>query len=220
MNDLNDNTNSAECERIAALVTRVLDRETSAETLTNDSHLVECAACRDMVATVEQFTLPTPKPSMLFTERVVRAADRDFRQRRRTRWMVRSGAMALAASVMVAVVAMKPWAAKPNEIVQVPVPEVKTIVKPVKIEQSFAEAGSAFVSITRKATDQSLAPAVNWIASRDANVPAERTETSSLANLPNAAKDGIEPIANTTKRAFNLFVRDVAGLTATGKMKS
>ncbi len=216
MNDLN--SNSAECERIAALVTRILDREASAETLADDSHLVECTACREMVAISEQFPLPTPKPSMLFTERVVRAADRDFRQRRRTRWMVRSGAMVMAASVLVAVVAMKPWAAKPNEIVQVP--EVKSTVKPVKIEQSFAEAGSAFVSITRKATDQSLAPAVNWIASRDATVPAERTEIRTLANLPNAAKDGIEPIANTTKRAFNLFVRDVAGLTASGKMKS
>ncbi len=218
MNDLNLNTNSADCERIAALVTRVLDREAVSETLVDDSHLVDCAACREMVAIAEQFSLPTPKPSMLFTERVVRAADRDFRQRRRTRWMVRSGAMAMAASVLVSVVAMKPWAAKPNEIVQVP--EVKSTVKPVKIEQSFAEAGSAFVSITRKATDQSLAPAVNWIASRDATVPAERTEISTLANLPNAAKDGIEPITNTTKRAFNLFVRDVAGLTATGKMKS
>ncbi len=215
MNEVNSNS---ECERFAALVTRLLDREASAETLADDSHMVECASCREMVAIVEQFPLPTPKPSMLFTERVVRAADRDYRQRRRTRWMVRSGAMAIAASVLVAVVAMKPWAAKPNEIVQVP--EVKSIVKPVKLEQSFAEAGSAFVSITRKATDQSLAPAVNWIASRDAVVPAERNSGSTLANLPNAAKDGIEPIANTTKRAFNLFVRDVAGLTASGKMKS
>jgi len=216
MND--PNSNFAECERIAVLVTRVLDREAAAGTLADDSHLAECATCREMVAIVEQFSLPTLKPSMLFTERVVRAADRDFRQRRRTRWMVRSGAMAMAASVLVAVVAMKPWATKPNEIVQVP--ELKSTVKPVKIEQSFAEAGSAFVSITRKATDQSLAPAVNWIASRDAVVPAERTESSTLANLPSAAKDGIEPIANTTKRAFNLFVRDVAGLTASGKMKS
>ncbi len=215
MNEVNSNS---ECERIAALVTRVLDREAAVEKLSDDSHLAECAACREMVAIVEQFALPTPKPSMLFTECVVRAADRDYRQRRRTRWMVRSGAMAMAASVLVAVVAMKPWAAKPNEIVQLP--EVKSTVKPVKIEQSFAEAGSAFVSITRKATDQSLAPAVNWIASRDATVPAERTEIRTLANLPNAAKDGIEPIANTTKRAFNLFVRDVAGLTASGKMKS
>ena len=216
MND--PNSNSAECERIAALVTRVLDREATGEALSDDSHLAECATCREMVAIVEQFSLPTPKPSMLFTERVVRAADRDFRQRRRTRWMVRSGAMAMAASVLVAVVVMKPWATKSYEIVQVP--DVRSTVKPVKIEQSFAEAGSAFVSITRKATDQSLAPAVNWIASRDATVPADRNPSSTLANLPNAAKDGIEPIANTTKRAFNLFVRDVAGLTASGKMKS
>ncbi len=215
MNEVNSNS---ECERIASLVTRVLDREETAETLADDSHLAECATCREMVAIVEQFALPTPKPSMLFTEHVVRAADRDFRQRRRTRWMVRSGTIAMAASVLVAVIALKPWTTKPNEIVQVPV--VKSTVKPVRIEQSFAEAGSAFVSITRKATDQSLAPAVNWIASRDANVPAERNQGSTMANLPNAAKDGIEPIANTTKRAFNLFVRDVAGLTATGKMKS
>lgn len=215
---MNDSNSNSECERIAALVTRVLDREVATDTLANDSHLTECATCREMVAIVEQFALPTPKPSMLFTERVIRAADRDYRQRRRTRWMVRSGAMAMAASVLVTLMAMKPWATKPSEIVQLP--ETKSIVKPVKIEQSFAEAGTAFVSITRKATDQSLASAVNWIASRDATVPAERNPGSALANLPNAAKDGIEPIANTTKRAFNLFVRDVAGLTATGKMKS
>ena len=49
-------------------------------------------------------------------------------------------------------------------------------------------------------------------------LPGVEPATESLAGMPEAARSGIEPVADKTRRAVNLFLRDV-GLGSPAKPK-
>lgn len=237
----------ADCRAFDRLANRVLDRELPPAALDADAHATHCPGCRaaraGVVRLLRRTFPPVLAPTPGFADRVTRAAVADFRRRRMLRRAARVGIGALAASLLVGT-----WFASPRSpladrgafarwwpagvVRPVPVPEAPPAPdstpdrqeSPDSIRGRFAEAGSAVVSLTRKATDDTLAPALTLFTApapspvRPGRPAGELPEA--LTELPQAAKAGLEPLTNTAKRAVNLFLRDVGGAAGGGKMKS
>jgi hypothetical protein len=240
----------AECAAFAALAHHVLDGERPAADLDNDPHAAECPVCQAgrtgvlrMLEGLRHTTTPTPPAG--FVDRATRAAVADYRRRRLLRLSARVGVGALAACLLIAVWLASPrsplddrgvfarwWPAgraTPNPVPAPPAPApdqnsyATDVPKSGTLRGQLNEAGSAFVSLTRKATDDTLAPARNLFAvppRGGPDKPAKADLPDAVIDIPEAAKAGLEPLADTARRAVNLFLRDVGGAAGTGKMKS
>jgi hypothetical protein len=235
----------AACAAFERLVNRVLDGDAPAAELASDPHASVCPFCRAervgalfLIDGLKQ--TPVPVPPAGFAARATRAVIREHRRRTAVRWAVRTGAGALAASLVLAWLASPrsplsdrgafarwwPGAATNPATAPNPAPDPDAMARrepPETIQSQIGEAGSAVVALTRKATDDTLAPARNLFASSAPRVPPKPTAgdpPDPLADMPQAAKAGLEPLTNAAKRAVNLFVRDVGGATGAGKMKS
>jgi hypothetical protein len=217
---------SAGCTAFEAVVNAVLDRELGPDALDGD-HPAGCTECRALAAAARQLlgtTFTQPAPPSDFAERVVAAAVRDRRARRRLRLV---GA-ALAASVLagIAMYLLRPTPVETREFVEVPpAPRVVPEAPPPRVSDRFAEAGSALVAITNRAREQTLNPTRTLLPSPEAvvvpkagAVPGIEPVAESLAGMPEAARSGIEPVADKSRRAVNLFLRDV-GLGNNAKPK-
>jgi hypothetical protein len=150
------------------------------------------------------------------------------------RWAGLAGVGAMAAALLIG------WLSSPpadntaiakkdtqTEVPAPPLPDTKSFAHrdpPAEtIRGQIGEAGSAVVSLTRKATDDTLSPARNLFAAPAPRVSPKQPAIDlpdPLAEMPEAAKAGLEPLADTAKRAVNLFLRDVGGAAGAGKMKS
>lgn len=210
------------CDEFAAVTNAVLDRELPASAL-DSPHAAACADCRELAGSVQLLlsALPGPQPAPPdgFAFRVVAAALRDRNRELRIRWATRVGGFAVAAGVAVAVYlgSKTPPTPAPTPVVEVvvtPTPEPLPTPRPARVADKLAEAGSAFAALTQKSADEAIAPTRNLFPAvepvafpRVPDVPAETPVP--LAHLPGAAKAGIEPVAASAKRAWNLFVRDV-----------
>jgi hypothetical protein len=216
----------AGCAAFEAMVNAVLDRELGPDALDGD-HSAGCAECRALAVAARQLLVATfaqPRPPSGFTERVVAVAVRDRRARRRLRLV---GA-ALAASVLAGttVYLLRPTSVETREFVHVPpAPDVVPEAPPPRVSDRFAEAGSALVAITNRVKEQTVNPPRTLLPPSEAvtvpkagAVPGIEPVAESLAGMPEAARSGIEPVADKSRRAVNLFLRDV-GLGPNAKPK-
>lgn len=215
------------CERFETLVGRVLDSELPASALRADPHAADCPACRTTAAAVGRMLGGLAAVSFAavptgFADRTTAAAVRDYRRRQRVRWAARSGGLAVAASVLLVAWThfSRPQTDHRPPVVHHGLPQ--PAVPPVPVGRSLSEAGSALVSLTKKAADDTLGPALNLFAAGDRPDRGRESppDVQPLADVPEAARAGLEPVANTAKRALNLFLRDVGGAAGGGKMKS
>jgi hypothetical protein len=204
----------AACADFAALAQRFLDGELDAAALDAHPHGGSCPDCRALAAAARalgEAAPVAPAPSAGLTERIVAAAVRDYRIRRARR----RAALALAASVLVAGCAylLLPTRADAPVIAQTQPPALEA---PPRVADRVAAAGDALAALTRHAADQTVTPArhlvppaesVSW--PRAELPPAVEPAVESLAEMPDAARSGFEPMANTTRRAVSLFLRDV-----------
>ncbi len=211
---------SPDCTAFEAVVQRVLDGEFAHDRL-GDRHVQSCPACRDLLkATVAfaAFPTPVPKPSVGLNQRVLLTVlhdRRQRRQRRQRRLLVGGSALAMAACLFISLgVYFTQTGSKPTpEIVEVaPMPPT---LNALRVTDQVAEAGSAITAMTRRATEQAMRPTralfpVDPMAVPQIDLPTTmEPATESLAALPSAAKSGLEPITDGTRRAVNLFLRDV-----------
>jgi hypothetical protein len=217
---MNEPTGRSECDAFAEVVQSVLDGDRPAGALAAP-HAANCDDCRALAesaqalaAGIRELARSIVPPD--FAARVVPAA---LAERRRERFGRRAMATtALAASVLFAIIVAKPWAPDGRAVAEretVSEPPVR-IAPPV--EDSLREAGSAFVSLTKRTAAETFAPARNLLAGielPDATPPAEppKVEAASMDSP-------IAPITNTARRAINLFIRDVGGLAPSSNRKS
>lgn len=207
----------AGCAAFEAVVNAVLDRDLGPDALERD-HPASCAECRALAVAARQLLgapFPRPDPPSGSTGRIVAAAVRDRRSRRRLRLV---GA-ALATSLLLVGMAylLRPTPTEKHEFVHVPpTPPVVPEAHPPRVSDRFAEAGSALVAITNRAKEQtvnptrSLFPPAESIAVPMAGtLPGIEPAAESLAGMPEAARSGMEPVTDTTRRAVNLFLRDI-----------
>jgi hypothetical protein len=214
----------ADCAAFESVVNAVLDRELGPDALDGD-HPAACPECRALAAAARQLLdapFARPQAASGFGEQIVAAVVRDRRARRRRRLV----GVALAASLLLgaAVVLLRPPAAGPREFVHVPpAPPVVPEAPPPRVSDQFAEAGSAVVAITRRARDHTVNPTRTLIPPPESMavptaLPGIEPAADSLAGMPEGVRSGIEPVTDKTRRAVNLFLRDV-GIGAAPKPK-
>ena len=160
-----------------------------------------------------------PRAPTGFAERATAAVLAQHRAFRRRVWIARAGGLALAASVVVAVAVGLSASARPPEVASIPQTpatfDTASKVQPTApIQKSFADAGEAFVSITRTATEKALAPTKTMIASAEklpmpsAVDPKASVETKGLTDATESARVGLDPVASQPRRAMNRMLRD------------
>jgi hypothetical protein len=205
----------AECAAFEAVVNAVLDRDLGRDALECD-HPAGCRECRALVDAARQLLgapLALPTPPRGLAERIAAAAVRDRRVRRQRRLV----GLALAASVLMGAAAflLRPPPVEPLEIVHAPpTPPVVPEAPPPRVSDRFAEAGSALVAITNRARDRTVNPTRTLIPPPESvtvptALPGIEPAPESLAEMTEAVRSGIEPVTTKTRRAVNLFLRDV-----------
>lgn len=190
-----------------------------------------CAACSDWAVAARHLDrglplLVAPAPSSALTNRILAQVAAD-RSRRRTRLVLAVGAVAAAAVLLVAVwkimVRGSPIPASPSQ----PPPMAKAAdpeptPAPVPLRDSMAEAGSAVASLTTRTADETVAktklllPVVTdpSLATLDLAPPPLDPPARSLREAGEGVTVGLEPVAESARRAVGLFFRELPSMDA------
>jgi hypothetical protein len=165
--------------------------------------------------------LAVPEPPADLRERVVTRVLADHRTRRR-RWLA-VAVGAAAAVLLVAALGVRYWPRPVEEtprspedqrpFVQVPMPEPV----PPPLRESVAEASSAVVNLTWRTADEAVGPtrmlwpAVTPPALDPPEALAQPLEppARSLREAGQSVSSGLEPVANSARRAVGMFLREL-----------
>lgn len=218
----------------------VLDGELDAAAIDADPHPAACRTCRERVAAarVVLAVLANPEPvapSAGMTDAILAAmkADRYARIRRRSYAASIGVLAAVAASVMLIA-----WLTKsppvPTHFLDLangrpgsapePAPAPREVaVRPARIGDEFSKMGSALRGAPRPLTDPAaltpdvLAKVTDALTRPAADADAFRPARAALAELPDAARAGLEPVAGTAEKAFSRLLRDVGAVNVKPK---
>lgn len=207
-----------ECGPTVERIQSVLDRIHGASILSTDVHAASCEACRARVRAalgmLELFADPVPvRPN--FAESVLIEVAHDRRVRFRRKVAAVFGGFAMAAAVGLALWLNQPKDASVARQEPAPVP-----VAPIRVNEEFARSTEAIRESTR-AIAESAEAAPRLVASlTDTLFKAPMAPVSydlgpagqSIADIPDAAKSGLEPVGNTAQKAFNRLLRDVTAM--------
>lgn len=190
------------------------------------AHLADCPACRSLHAAAGRLeqglrALPPPCPPADLADRI---ALRVLAERRRpARW--RRGlflGLALAASLFL-VVGLALRRPQTGERVEAPppppppavvTPEAPPTPRP-SLGESVAEATSAVASLTRRAADETvegsraLLPPMPLPSADDPLTTAFEPPAESLREAGHGVATGLQPVADSARRAVSLFLRDL-----------
>ena len=190
----------ADCAAFVATVNAVLDGDAPASELRSD-HARECSDCRGVAVAARLLASAGPvltAPPVVPAELTVRLAAASARPRMR-RWSVPTLAVCAAVGVWLS------WPARPT-------PE-PVAVAPSGPAPRVADQWAAVTSVARHAGERAAAPArlldparVN-LPTTDVTPPTEQAAVA-LTTLGQAARAGADPVAGTTRRAVDLFLRD------------
>jgi hypothetical protein len=217
-----------DCDRSIDRLQRMLDGELPVSALDADPHTASCPNCRErsaaarIVLVAMASSVPATPPRDL-TESIIAALreDRFAERRHRSFAIVGAAVIAIAACLLLAAwlansgvqPEQPPNAAGPRDIAKVlpPAPEPR----PARLSDEFAKVGQAIVDSSKPITEPVAgAPAFLEILGDSFALPAgpsagfEPTR-SALAELPAAARTGLEPVTWTTQRAFARLMRDI-----------
>ena len=226
-----------QCRPTADTIQSVLDGDAAPAALAADPHPLTCATCRERVraARVLLAVLTAPADAVAvpagFTEKVMGDVWGAWHARRRKRVRTAGALVALAAAVLVAAFAIfTPRPERPDFVrgLTAPVAPVEEAPAPrekapaVRIGDEVAKAGQSLreapqplaesVAVAPKLLD-AFAGAFRGPAGPmpmgEALEPARR----SLAELPDAARTGLEPVTGTAQKALDRLLRDVAAVS-------
>jgi hypothetical protein len=197
----------------------VLDGDRPAGDLDADAHAAACATCRGRVAEARvllaALAVP-PAPVAVptgFAAGVLSAVRADRRARQRLRFAASvGGGLAVAAALLVAV-----WVMNQPAEQQVVAEGTRAAPRPVRVSAEFAKAGDALRESSRPITEPAAAAPKVLASLAEAMLPpmpapmgeAVAPTAVSLAELPAAARTGLEPVTGTTQKAFTRLLRDV-----------
>lgn len=220
----------------------VLDGELPAAALDADPHPAACAACRQRIAAARLVLRAlaaregTAVPANL-TDNILAQVrdDRVYRTRRRTFAVAGGIAVALAASVL-----LMSWFTSPPQEPVMPlgpsnIPDqakgqpnlpVTPEPQPVRIGEEFSKVGQALRDTSNPIAEpaakaQGVLATLTGALTRPV-APATEFEPTrkSLAELPEVARSGFEPVTATTQKAFSRLLRDVGSMQVSAKPKS
>ncbi len=228
------------CQATVKRLQGILDGELPADALDADPHPAACAACRERVAAARLMisvlglaTEPAPIPSGL-TERILDAVQADHAERRvrtRRRVFAFTGGLAIAAAVVIAVYLNWPTKTQPNNPAPPPdlanshpsgtpeiAPEPHEAPQPrIRIGDELEKASLALREAPKTITEPAIAAPrliakVGDALSFPAPVPEMDPPRAALADIPDAARTGLEPVTNTAQKAFARLLHDVGGM--------
>jgi len=199
-------------------------------------HLAACPGCRLLAAAAAglqvglRCLVPPPPPAGL-AERITVGVMADRRQRRRRRRLVFavSGLAAAAAVVLAVLMAGRPG---PNPPIgpQVALTEPRGSVPPDKtppaasLNDNMAEAGTAVESLVRRTADETVSSGQILMPSVSLPMPTEDAVTAplepsgqSLREAGHGVAAGLQPVADSAVRAFDLFRRDLPPMSPEAK---
>ncbi|QDU22089.1 anti-sigma factor family protein [Urbifossiella limnaea] len=217
----------ADCDRVGSAIQAVLDGHRP--DFDADAHVLTCAACRARVAEARvllaALAVP-PEPIAVppgFADGVLAAVRADRPEPSSRRLLATAGAgFAVAASLLVAA-----WLLNSTADRQVVV-EATRSAPPVRVSAELAKAGDAFRESSRPLTEPAAAAPKVLASIADAMFPPMPTPAgdtvapaaASIAELPAAARTGLEPVAGTTQKAFSRLLRDVNVFSSSARPKS
>jgi hypothetical protein len=228
----------AECALLVDRLQLVLDGALPASALDVDAHAVSCDACRERIAAARLMlgvlaTPTTPSIPSGLTNSILAAVREDRYARIRRRSYAVSGgiAIAIAASVLLlawftsqtgeGVVPEHPMKLRDQARVQ-PNPSVAPEPRPVRLGDEFSKVGQALLD-TPNPFAGPTAGGTSVLGKLTISLPAgpgfEPTRDA-LAELPDAARSGLEPVTSTTQKAFARLLRDVGGVQVSTRPKS
>ncbi len=221
------------CRPTVDAVQRLLDGDGPPAAFAADPHLQACRDCSERVraalllrsAFAEGAVRPKAPPRA--TAAIVAAVALDRRTRIvRRRWSYAVCGMAVAACFTVAI---GPWAT-PTRTVQLPAPVSPAKVEtptppPARIDATLADAGDALENIGRRiaeptaAAPRVFAPLADALAATPPANPFAADfapAAEALADLPDAARSGLEPVTDSAYHAF-AYLRDMGTPAAAPK---
>lgn len=216
------------CEPTVARLQRVLDGDLPGAALDADPHAQACATCRGRVraATLMLAVYPARRPPATVPSRLTDAILAGVRADRRRRVMRRWVGAAAGLAAAVGLVAWSPWmlADRPAVVERPPVLEPEPGRPPVRLGAELAKAGDALKESSRAwaepvtATPKLFAAITGSVATPAvAATPEVEPVRQSLAELPDAARTGLEPVTGSAKKAWNRLLRDVGVVAAKSK---
>ncbi len=212
----------------------VLDGELPATALDADSHTTACPACRERIAAARLLLSALAAPAELpvpsgLTDGILSAVreDRYARIRQRSYVVAIGVGAALAASLLlVGWLNQKPAPTVPHGLL--PAPDTAHVApepRPVRIGDEFSKVGQAILGSSKPITEPVGAAPQMFTKLTDTltrpTAPAGEFELTrkSLADLPDAARAGLEPVTGTAQKAFSRLMRDF-GAVQVSKPKS
>jgi hypothetical protein len=200
----------SDCATFADLVNEVLDRVRPIATLNDHPHPLHCSTCQDAADAAKMLVAvewPTPAVPAGFADHVL-ARTRQSIAIRQQRWRTTVAVLAsLAASVAVIALALPTPRRTESAVAKVAAP---------RIDESLMQARTALVSLTKRTAGESILPATRLftpVASAPASPPVKPHDVQLTPPPPTA----FAPVANTTTRAIDLFVRDLGGFAGLPK---
>jgi hypothetical protein len=203
-----------------------------------DGHVRDCTACAAlhkaacrMVAGLR--SAATIVPSVDLTPGISRAVRRDVRRR----LVLRRGllATAAAAAVLVAVAGRSYFTAPVNSVSDPAIAQrgdrlpsatmPQSQPGPVALRSVVVEAGEAVASLTSRTADQTvdqtriLFPILGSSSLVDFDLPPPEAPAKPLREAGSNLTAGLSPVADSARRAFDLFLRDVPPVGGPNKRK-
>ena len=217
-----------ECGPTVVRIQSVLDRVHPASILSADVHASSCAACRSRVASalrmIELFAEPVSvRPG--FADLILAEVAQDRRTRFRRKAAAVFGGFAMAAAIGLALWMNQPKDTSIAKQEALPAPQQPAPVPPIRVNDELARATEAIRESTRAIAEPAEA-APRLVASlTDTLLKAPTVPVGydlgpagqSLADIPDAAKSGLEPVGNTAQKAFNRLLRDVTAMQPKAK---
>jgi hypothetical protein len=148
------------------------------------------------------------------------------RRRRRVRILFAAGGVAAAAMVLLAVwfsfPVRQPTKPEVNPPFAVKTPELEPVAPSVNLRNSVAQAGSAMASLTSRTADETVAktrallPAVVDPSVGKLDLPTV-APARSFRETGESVTAGLEPVADSARRAVSLFFRELPPMDAAPK---
>jgi hypothetical protein len=210
------------CRHYHSWLQAQLDGEEHGDPLVAEHHLRGCADCRALDAAAQRLregllAMTPPCPSADLSSRIV---GRVVGERRRARRHRVTALAALAAGLLVAFGMAMMWprlfpskpekSGNPERIHS----ESEPGAPPLRLRESVTEAGYAVASLTSRAADETvghtriLIPTVPS-GSLDMTASALESPKQSLREAGYGVSEGLEPVADSARRAVGLFLREL-----------
>jgi hypothetical protein len=213
------------CPDCQQLLQRRLDGETVAEAELA-AHLALCGECRAWQAAAQQLQagvrlLPRPVPPPNLAGSVVRLVLAERRVARRRRYVLGAVA-ALAAGVLLAVT-VSYWLPSREEgrpLPQQNIVEKKPEEPPPKNAVSLRESMADVAQLTFKRADETVRTLLPGAAVNEPGTAPTSSPVDSLREAGSSVSAGLEPVAESARRAWNLLLRELSPRRADDKRGS